>query len=452
MFIDATTNGSLTSGAINAIKNVTIGQRKYVVGDANPFRWFNAGDFGNTNLLNDDVEQIFQSAVYYLNTPQPGSDFYNSMDSCCGTYVPAVGYLAPNTTVSGAALNPLFCGSDLTINNYAFGDGELDVTDVYVTFRRSLDPSLNWFRRFWTNGTLGAEIFTNQYRVYGRAETTGSSTTKSFNNSSAENPAVTFTAGDAVTGPGQTVYIPITANVRGAYPLRVLALNLTVHPLDGSPALTAPVAFTPTAALGAPSTSMSEGAGNYAAAWLNSGVVGVLDETVIGTLQITLPAGAPTSAAYAVSFDHASGSPNGLAKFPKQIFSGLITLADRSTSSAGDGISDAWRLRWFGTVNNVLSGTHADADGDGADNLAEFHAGTNPNNLLSVLKLNAGKDAALNPLVRWPSISGKHYVIERSFSLYGDNWNPVSTNTGTGGDLQFSESGSGNRFYRVRVE
>ena len=33
----------------------------------------------------------------------------------------------------------------------------LDVCDVYVTFRRSLDPSLTWFRRFWTNGVLGAE-------------------------------------------------------------------------------------------------------------------------------------------------------------------------------------------------------------------------------------------------------------------------------------------------------
>ena len=55
VLIFAPTNGSLGAGAINSIKNVTVGQRKYVVGDAYPFRWFNAGDFGNTNLDNGFV-------------------------------------------------------------------------------------------------------------------------------------------------------------------------------------------------------------------------------------------------------------------------------------------------------------------------------------------------------------------------------------------------------------
>ena len=48
---------------------------------------------------------------------------------------------------------PLFDGNDTNINQIAFGDGILDVCDVYVTFRRSLDTnSLVWFQRFWTNG------------------------------------------------------------------------------------------------------------------------------------------------------------------------------------------------------------------------------------------------------------------------------------------------------------
>jgi hypothetical protein len=64
VYIATPTNGSLTAGAINSIKIVTAGQRKYVVGDCAPFRWFNAGDFGNTNLDNSDVMQVFQSAIY----------------------------------------------------------------------------------------------------------------------------------------------------------------------------------------------------------------------------------------------------------------------------------------------------------------------------------------------------------------------------------------------------
>ena len=32
-------------------------------------------------------------------------------------------------------------GTDLTINDVTFGDGTLNVADVYVTFRRSIDPT-----------------------------------------------------------------------------------------------------------------------------------------------------------------------------------------------------------------------------------------------------------------------------------------------------------------------
>ena len=69
IFVQIPTNGSLTAGPINGTKQVTVGSRRYLVGDSAPFRWFNAGDFGESNLLNNDVLQIFQSAVYQINLP-----------------------------------------------------------------------------------------------------------------------------------------------------------------------------------------------------------------------------------------------------------------------------------------------------------------------------------------------------------------------------------------------
>jgi hypothetical protein len=51
----------------------------------------------------------------------------------------------------------LFSGNDTNINQVAFGDGVLDVCDVYVTYRRSLDPSLTWYTRFWNNGLRVAD-------------------------------------------------------------------------------------------------------------------------------------------------------------------------------------------------------------------------------------------------------------------------------------------------------
>ncbi len=54
-----------------------MGQIKYIAGSVYPFRWFNAGDFGSNGIVNADVEQVFQSAIYFLNQPPPGSDFFD---------------------------------------------------------------------------------------------------------------------------------------------------------------------------------------------------------------------------------------------------------------------------------------------------------------------------------------------------------------------------------------
>ena len=94
VFIFAPTNGSYGAGIINAIKNVTVGQLKYIAGDSAPFGWFNAGDFGDGILNAPDVAQVFEAAVYGLNSPPAGSDLFDSMDSCGYTYVDnGYGYL-----------------------------------------------------------------------------------------------------------------------------------------------------------------------------------------------------------------------------------------------------------------------------------------------------------------------------------------------------------------------
>jgi len=456
VFIATPTNGSLARGAMNSVKIVTPGQLKYLVGDCAPFRWFNAGDFGNTNLDNSDVMQVFQSAVYNVNNPPPLSDFADSMDSCGGTYVDlGHGYLEFNSYISGTnALNPLFDGTDTSINQIAFGDGVLDVCDVYVTFRRSLDSSLYWFRRFWTNGVRGAEILTNQVAsIKSLAKPLGSSI--SYMASATSRPSVNFATADFTASAGQTVQIPITAKIFGNYPLRLLMLNLSVEPLDGSPALTSPVQFTPNAALGSPSISSSTGNGNYAATWLNSAIGGLTGTATLGTLTVTIPANAPSSAAYAVHFDHASASPNGLASFPKQTLTGLITLSSRTTSCYNDGIPDSWRLRWFGTIYNRLSAATADACGDGINNWEKYIAGTDPTDPNAFPRLNSRTPAPAGSTVavHWPTVSGKQYVIERSASLFPGAWTAIATITGTGTDMEFDDNPGGKpSFYRVRIQ
>jgi hypothetical protein len=463
VYIEAPTNtANYYGGTLNAVKTVTVGQRKYVAGDAAPFRWFNAGDFGNGLLKNDDVEQVFEAAIYDVNTPPAGSDFFDSMDSCGALGVDSgLGYLVPASTnlTSAGDLNPLFDGNDTSINNIAFGDGKLDICDVYVTLRRSLDPSLTWYRRFWTNGVLGAEAYLQPaYSYMAFAAVPDSSATKSAVASvnPTNQPSIRFSCGDVAGSAGQTVQIPVTAQVFGSYPLRLLMLGLSVNALDGAPALAAPIQFTPNAALGTPYLVKTNGNASYSAAWLDSTVTGLSGTVMLGYLTVTIPSTATSLAAYAVSFSHVSASPNGLASFPNQTVAGLVTLAARTNSSYNDGIPDAWRLKYFGTVNNALSQANADADGDGLSNLQEYLAGTDPNNASSTLKTSTYQAAAHSKqdcVIQWPTVAGKTYLIERSASLYGSQWSPVGTNVGSGSTMEFHDTNGGSvRFYRVRVQ
>src|SRR5207249_9293282 len=177
--------------------------------------------FGNTNLFNDDVMQAFQSAVYGVNMPIGGTDFFDAMDACCGdsTAVPGTDYVVrgPNT-YSGAAENPLLDGNDATINNIAFGDGQLDVADVYVTFRRALDPSLTWFQRFWTNGVLAAQSAPNLFR--GKPNLPAEEFSNADTLAGTEKAGAAFSAPDVLVTSGQTVEVPIRAEIHGKYPLR----------------------------------------------------------------------------------------------------------------------------------------------------------------------------------------------------------------------------------------
>jgi alpha-D-xyloside xylohydrolase len=121
-------------------------------------------------------------------------------------------------------------------------------------------------------------------------------------------------------------------------------------------------------------------------------------------------------------------------------------------SSAGDGISDSWRLYYFGTTaTNSQTCAACDPDGDGMSNLQEYLAGTNPTNSASVLLIT--QLDATSQLIVWNSIAGKNYQVYSASNL-ASPFMPVSgTISATGPEASFTDTvpAGVRRFYRVRL-
>ncbi len=372
---------------------------------------------------------------------------------------------------SGQFVSPVVFSSDVfegsrtnEINQILFGDGIIDVNDLFVTFRRSLDPGLAWYRRFWANGVLVAKAEANtapSSRPLLAAEVRQGSV---GNASSATQvggnvPLYAKVKIESIQGvSGQNVIVTVSGRIQGDLPLKVMLLNVEVLPLDSAPALEEQVKLFPDAAFGPVSFSSSESIGNAAVACLNSDSEGISGDVTIAKLRFTIPANAKPQDAYFVRVARFSASPDGFSGVPVIVEDGLVTLSNRDGSSLGDGIPDSWRLKYFGSLENVLGLANADADGDGVPNWVEYRAGSNPNDTTSALRLKGhGQLSGGSPgviVLRWPSILNKQYVLESSIRVFGGVWLPTSSAlVGTGGELSLEASTGvdAQRFFRVRV-
>jgi subtilisin family serine protease len=110
----------------------------------------------------------------------------------------------------------------------------------------------------------------------------------------------------------------------------------------------------------------------------------------------------------------------------KVVTGGRLNLA-RSVDTDGNGLPDWWEQQFFGH----LTGTDpkADPDLDGASNLAEFLAGTNPTNYSSALRLTALRASGTNGVVlEWPGVADRYYRLLRATNLLNGFDSLVQTN------------------------
>ena len=129
----------------------------------------------------------------------------------------------------------------------------------------------------------------------------------------------------------------------------------------------------------------------------------------------------------------------------------VFVLKLAGTDTDGDGMDDDWEVAYFGNLSRNGSG---DFDGDGANDLAEFLAGTDPTDsgsifrVLTVAPINGGDTRVI-----WSGNSNRNYRVEFKDDLAAAGWSAlngsVAWNGSTASMIDPGATNSTHRYYRV---
>jgi len=84
-----------------------------------------------------------------------------------------------------------------------------------------------------------------------------------------------------------------------------------------------------------------------------------------------------------------------------------------------DGLPDDWQAKYWGSDPSKWPAANVDSDGDGATNLQEFLAGTNPNSVLKIKLESTPQGWRL----QWNTERGFIYQVQKSTNI--DVWENV---------------------------
>jgi len=123
----------------------------------------------------------------------------------------------------------------------------------------------------------------------------------------------------------------------------------------------------------------------------------------------------------------------------------------------GPGMSEF--IGWLQQHGQPTSGAadYADADSDGSNNRQEWFAGTNPTNVLSVLRMLTPSSATFVGFVSWQSVTNRNYFVQRTPKLHVQSafitlQSNIVGQTSVTSFTDTSATNGGSYFYRVGIE
>ncbi len=403
---------------------ITITNISYVVGDSAIASGYNAGDFGNGNLNNNDVNNAFYASLG-VRTPFSFSDVFDAMDAFPVDSATSVG-----------------------------GDGQIRFLDWQVILLRSLRLDNNNWKRSWSTGGRRAPATAT---LNNATATPAMSTTYAASDKEWSRQAVIFAQPIEMAEPGATVKVPVYVKVTPGFEVSGLQFRAEVEPVGAAPSLEAPAVFTASTEVTKPITvnGLQEGfpINQTAGAWSlvqNAFSTPVRNIQLLGWVAFTVPATAVKGQYYTIRFLNVDGAKDMTTQYDFESLPAIVWIGTAAQTPA-EQISDEYKMRFFGSLTALWAAANADPDGDGVTNLEEYLAGKNPTKLrLHVLGKEWG-NVGEGFKVRWFAKQGKQYTIERANTL-GQGWTKVTNKLGDGTVQEVQDTGANgaqSQFYRV---
>jgi hypothetical protein len=125
-----------------------------------------------------------------------------------------------------------------------------------------------------------------------------------------------------------------------------------------------------------------------------------------------------------------------------------------SADGDGDGLDDSWEEQHFGGI--AATEGLEDSDGDGATNLEEYTAKTDPNDPSSMLRImSVETEPDMDPTLTWEGQPGVSYGVRYKDSLMATSWTDAGITRSGGGTHTYTDSGADlaeTRYYQIYVK